>query len=99
MVNNCSVVLSIRDSLTRLRREVISTGKNAEIKRLVNPFNDKISFDLIAKRDAPAIITVMDNFGRTVRQVKTKALKGYNHVILDQLEWYQPGCLFPESRN
>lgn len=94
MVNNCSVVLSIRDSLTRIRREVISTGKNAEIKRLINPFNNKISFDLIAKRDAPATITVMDNFGRVIRQVKTKALKGYNHVILDQLGGISQGAYF-----
>jgi hypothetical protein len=85
MVNNCSIVLSVRDSLTRLRREIIHTGKNAEIRRLINPFNDKISFDLIATRDAPATISVLDNFGRIVRQVKTKALKGYNHVIIDQL--------------
>ncbi len=94
MVNNCSVVLSVRDSLTRTRREVITTGKNAEIRRLVNPFNNKISFDLIATRDAPATITVMDNFGRVVRQVKTKALKGYNHVILDQLNGISQATYF-----
>ncbi|MBO9572878.1 MAG: T9SS type A sorting domain-containing protein, partial [Chitinophagaceae bacterium] len=91
MVNNCSVVLSVRDSLTRLRREVTRTGKNAEIRRLVNPFHSNISFDLIAVRDAAARITVMDNYGRIIRRVQTKALKGYNHVILDQLSGLSQG--------
>lgn len=94
MVNNCSVILSVRDSSTRVDRVITRTGKNAEIRRLVNPFTQNISFDLIATQDSPATISVLDNFGRIIRQVKTKALKGYNHVILDQLGHLSKGSYF-----
>lgn len=94
MVNNCSVILSVRDSLERLRRVVTRTGKHAEIRRLVNPFSSQVSFDLIVAKDAPAVITIMDNFGRAVRQVKSRVLKGYNHVILDQLSGLSSGMYF-----
>ncbi len=85
MVNNCSVVLSASDSVTRRTRVVTRTGSNIEIRKLINPFRSKISFDLIATEDGPATITIMDNYGRKIRQVKAKALKGFNHVILDEL--------------
>jgi hypothetical protein len=94
MVNNCSVILSTRDSLERLRRVVTRTGKHAEIRRLVNPFNNNISFDLIVAQDAPATFTVIDNFGRAVRQVKSKVLKGYNHVMLGQMSGLSNGMYF-----
>lgn len=94
MVNDCSVVLSTRDSLERLRRVVTRTGKQAEIRRLINPFTRNISFDLIVTKDAPATFTVMDNFGRIVRKVTSKVFKGYNHVILDQLNGLSNGMYF-----
>ncbi len=94
MVDNCSVVLSVRDSTTRIQREVIRTGKNAEIRRLANPFQQNISFDLIAVKDSPARITVTDNYGRPIRRLNTKVLKGYNHIILDKISGLSSGTYF-----
>jgi hypothetical protein len=94
MVNNCSVTLSALDSSNRLRREITRTGKNAEIRRLINPVTNKVSFDLIATSDGPAIVTLFDSYGRIVREYKTSILKGYNHVMLDKLTGFNAGTYF-----
>lgn len=101
MVNDCSVILNASDSASRLRRTITRTGTNMEISRLVNPFSTRISFDLILTRDGPASFTVMDQFGRKVREFRTRALKGYNQVILDQLGHLSGGtyCLRVEAGN
>ncbi|HYH05351.1 MAG TPA: T9SS type A sorting domain-containing protein, partial [Bacillota bacterium] len=64
---------------------ITRTGDNIEIRRLINPFRDKISFDLLATQDGPATFTLLDNYGRVIRQFKSRVLKGFNHVALDQL--------------
>ncbi len=94
MVNDCSWVLSAKDTSERLTRAVVRTGKRAEISRLINPFTHNISFDLVATNDDAAVITVLDNYGRVVRQFKNKVLKGYNHVILDKLGHLSKGTYF-----
>lgn len=85
MVNNCSYVLSASDSVSRRRRVVTQSGSNMELRRVVNPFRNKLSFDLIATEDGPTTITLMDNYGRIVRKIKSKVMKGFNQVILDEL--------------
>lgn len=94
MVNDCSWVLSAKDTSDRLTRAVIRTGKRAEISRLVNPFSHQISFDLVATHDDAARITVLDNYGRVVRRFNNRVLKGYNHVILDKLGQLSKGTYF-----
>jgi len=86
MVNDCSIILSANDSAARKKRVITENGSGMEIRKLINPFRNKVSFDLVLTEDSPATITLFDNFGRIVRQFKTKGLKGYNHVILDQLQ-------------
>lgn len=94
MVNNCSVVLSARDSSMRLRREITRSGKNVEIRRLINPATDNVSFDLITVADGNAMITLFDSYGRTVREFKASILKGYNQVILDKIPNFKSGSYF-----
>ena len=94
MVNNCSVVLSALDSSTRLRREITRSGKNVEIRRLINPVSDMVSFDLITTGDGPASIILVDAYGRIVRELKANVLKGYNHVILDKISGFNSGTYF-----
>ncbi len=94
MVNDCSWVLSTKDTSDRLTKAVIRTGKRAEIHRLVNPFSHQLSFDLVATANDAATITVLDNYGRVVRIFKNKVLKGYNHVILDKLGHLSKGTYF-----
>jgi len=94
MVNNCSVVLSALDSSTRLRREITRSGKNVEIRRLINPVSDMVSFDLITTGDGPASIILVDAYGRIVRALKANVLKGYNHVILDKISGFNSGTYF-----
>lgn len=94
MVNDCSIVLSARDSADRLRRVVTRTGQRAEIRRLINPFVNTISFDLIVTEDSRAMITLFDNFGRMIRRVNANTSKGFNHVILDRIETLSKGTYF-----
>lgn len=94
MVNNCSIILSARDSSMRLRREITRSGKNVEIRRLINPISNTVSFDLITTADGPAKITLFDSYGRVVREFNAQAVKGYNHVILDKMKGFNSGTYF-----
>lgn len=94
MVNNCSVILSALDSSTRQRREITRSGKNVEIRRLINPAKDNVSFDLITTADGTAQIVLLDNFGRVLREFRANAVKGYNHVILDKIRGFNSGTYF-----
>jgi hypothetical protein len=85
MVNNCSVILNASDTISRKKRVITRTGTNVELRKLVNPFRHKLSFDMIVTNDAPATFTILDNHGRKLKQYKTRVLKGFNQVILDEL--------------
>lgn len=85
MVNDCSIILSDADSATRKKRVVIRTGDQIEVSKLINPFYNNISFDLVMTVDGPVSITLLDNYGRSLRRIKTRGLKGFNHVIVDGL--------------
>jgi hypothetical protein len=65
-----------------------------EIRRLINPASNKVSFDLITTGDGLASITLIDSYGRIIRQVKSNVLKGFNHVILDQISGFGSGTYF-----
>jgi hypothetical protein len=94
MVNDCSITLSALDSSMRQRRVITRSGKNVEIRRLINPVSNKVSFDLITTGDGLASITLIDSYGRIIRQVKSNVLKGFNHVILDQISGFGSGTYF-----
>jgi hypothetical protein len=47
---------------------LLSPGKvDIEIKNLINPFYQQVSFDLITPSEGNARITIIDQFGRTVK--------------------------------
>ena len=52
------------------------------------------TFDLITVADGNAIISLYDSYGRTVREFKASVLKGYNHVILDQIKGFNAGSYY-----
>jgi hypothetical protein len=61
----------------------LSNGKlDYSIKSLVNPFADVLSFDLIAPETGVARISLMDAFGRTVRQSSISYSGGLNPMKL-----------------
>ncbi len=56
-----------------------------EIRSLVNPFDNYISFDAIAPADLSAKISLFDGFGRLVTQKQEQLNRGLNKVTITDL--------------
>jgi hypothetical protein len=56
-----------------------------EVKALVNPFDNYVSFTVITPADKEATILLFDSYGRQVLQQKKALLKGLNKIVLPDL--------------
>jgi hypothetical protein len=56
-----------------------------EIKSLINPFNESLSFEMIAPADGVALVTLIDAYGRPVKQVRESYTKGLTNIRLNNL--------------
>ena len=71
---------------------ILSNGTyNFSVRSLINPFKDKISFDLISPDNTPVTLSLIDLYGRMVRQEKIATQQGLNSVQLLQLGQLQSG--------
>jgi hypothetical protein len=61
------------------------------INSLVNPFIDKISFDLVTPGTGRASILLVDAYGRVVRKQELVVTKGLNNVLLPDLNGLSSG--------
>lgn len=57
-----------------------------DVRTLVNPFNDKISFDLISPIESATTVSVIDSYGRMVKRIRISAVQGLNTVQVNGLE-------------
>jgi len=65
---------------------LLSNSKiNFAVASLVNPFRNQLSFELNVPEDNITVITLADMYGRTIRQQKQAATKGYNIVNMYNL--------------
>jgi hypothetical protein len=94
MVNNCSVILNAKDTTGRIRRSVNRTDTDPSIRKLINPFSDKIAFNIVATEDSHADITITDNYGRVLKYFNTKVSKGNTPIIIEQVSWMAKGTYF-----
>jgi uncharacterized repeat protein (TIGR01451 family) len=62
-----------------------NSGINFDLKALTNPFSDWLSFDLTVPNDNAASFTLVDMYGRIVKQVKQNVSKGLNSIRLYNL--------------
>jgi hypothetical protein len=70
----------------------LSNGQiDFSVKSLINPFKDKISFDLVSPDDAPVTLSLIDLYGRMVKQERIDVQKGLNSVQILQLGSLQSG--------
>jgi uncharacterized repeat protein (TIGR01451 family) len=53
-----------------------------QVKSLVNPVANNVSFDLVTPADEVADITITDAFGRIVNQSKHQVNQGLNHISI-----------------
>jgi len=56
-----------------------------DVKNLVNPFINNLSFDVITPADGEVKITIHDNFGRTVKTYSEKVFKGISAIKIPNL--------------
>ncbi|MEP7280058.1 MAG: T9SS type A sorting domain-containing protein [Bacteroidota bacterium] len=56
-----------------------------DVKSLLNPFGNYISFDAIVPADQQATISVFDGFGRLVKQTEEQLYRGLNKVMITDL--------------
>jgi hypothetical protein len=56
-----------------------------EIKSLVNPFDNNLSFNLLTPSDRQASITVSDGYGKVIKHMEIRIYKGLNPVSINDL--------------
>lgn len=56
-----------------------------EIKSLVNPFDNNISFDVVTPSDKQVSISLVDGYGKKVKVLTQQLYKGFNHVVINGL--------------
>src|SRR5580698_2616121 len=64
---------------------------NFDIKSLVNPFSDFISFEITVPKTDDAIFIVRDIYGRIIQQKKQNVTEGINSITLYDLDKIPPG--------
>jgi hypothetical protein len=55
---------------------------NFEVKNVVNPFNSHVGFDVISPAEGTVKISILDNFGRTIKSLNQIVYKGVTPVKL-----------------
>jgi hypothetical protein len=56
-----------------------------DILTVVNPFSNKLSFDMSVPQNSQATIVLSDQHGRTIKLIRQAVLKGMNLVEIDNL--------------
>ncbi|HYF33389.1 MAG TPA: T9SS type A sorting domain-containing protein [Chitinophagaceae bacterium] len=56
-----------------------------EIKSVINPFRETLAFEMIAPADGIAVITLIDAYGRPVKQVQEAYNKGLTNIRIGNL--------------
>jgi hypothetical protein len=67
---------------------------NFEIKSLLNPFDNYMSFDAISPADGKATIMLFDGFGRIMKQQQEQLYKGSNKIMITDLGILSEGTYF-----
>jgi hypothetical protein len=72
---------------------LLSNGQlEFEIKSLINPFGNVLSFDLIAPQSANAKISLIDGYGRIVYQSNIVVNEGLNQIRISKLQALAKGA-------
>jgi len=62
-----------------------------EIRSLLNPFNDVLSFELLSPSDGKATVALIDIYGKMVKQFHQNIYRGLNTVTIHNLQSVQSG--------
>lgn len=64
---------------------------NFGISSLVNPFTDKITFDLVSPDNEMASFILVDAYGRVVKKQNQSVIKGLNNIVMPDLSSLSSG--------
>jgi hypothetical protein len=64
---------------------LLSNNVDFQVRSLINPFRNNISFELVTPHDGSAVITLIDMYGRIIRQQKESIMRGTNSMNVDGL--------------
>lgn len=87
--------IRITDGQTSKYSRIIQlTGGKLEfaVKSVVNPFRDKINIELTSPDNAAITILLMDTYGRLIKKTSTSVYKGFNTLVIANLEKVLPGA-------
>ncbi|MFT3826912.1 MAG: T9SS type A sorting domain-containing protein [Chitinophagaceae bacterium] len=70
---------------------LISEVSALDVRTLINPFKDKISFDLVSPSEQPTTVSLLDMYGRVIKRDKITALQGITPVQLTGLSQVAAG--------
>ena len=86
-------IRAISGGLSKYSNVVLLSNSQLDfsINALVNPFADRISFDLVAPGNGRASILLVDAYGRVVRKLDIQVTKGLNNVVLPDLNGLASG--------
>lgn len=73
------------------RTILLSNNLDLQVRSLVNPFKTNISFELVTPHDGSAVISLVDMYGRIIRQQKENILRGTNIINMDGLSSLSKG--------
>ena len=62
-----------------------TTGLHFELRSLINPFSDKVSFELLSPEQGSASMILFDNYGRIVHHAVVAITPGANAVSINNL--------------
>jgi hypothetical protein len=71
---------------------------NFDMKSLVNPFNEMITFDLTVPEKGVALFTLVDIYGRVIKQEKQPVNAGWNSIQIYQLGILSSGSYILQTR-
>lgn len=66
---------------------MLSNGElDFTIKTVVNPFYDQVNLELISPDDGPVTVTLMDTYGKMIKQMNINIHKGSNVLTITKLD-------------
>ena len=80
--------IKVREGNNTQNSKIILLSNRAlqyDIKSVINPFRETLSFEMIAPVDGVAVITLVDSYGRIVKQVNQNFNKGLTNIRINSL--------------
>lgn len=85
--------LKVKEAGSHTYSKIILLSSHLEftLRTVINPFHNKLTFDLISPESGNAVVSLVDMYGRMVKQSKETITRGLNTVTVYSLEGLSKG--------